>query len=352
MAKGFLRSRWLYWLLGGIVAVLYARFFFSGLPLKYLTRTEEAVEQPAPAPAPSAEVELTMPRLHEAMKRDPGGVLLLGVWMLLAMGFGVTGIGLSLRAVWTRRLQRVFRYRSKLPQVWSLGEFGRLMALLLLLASLFPFVNVGLVAWGALGLSDEHLWSLIAMFLLHGFLVLFVWGFASMKHLSLAAAFGLSRGKGMRVVRQGLLGYAVIFPWVFGLLWGLAQLCHQLGIKPPIEPIHELLLLEDHRLVVVLTIVLACVVGPVAEEILFRGILFPSVRRHTSRLVAMLVSGAVFAAAHTTLIGFLPILILGCFLADLYERTGSLVSSITVHILHNTLLVGLSLTVKTLFWNA
>ena len=109
-----------------------------------------------------------------------------------------------------------------------------------------------------------------------------------------------------------------------------------------------LLFLEQRPLVLGLTLVLACLVGPIAEEIFFRGVLYAALRTRTSRFWAMAASGSLFAVVHTNPVGFLPILLLGCVLADLYERTGSLLASITVHIMHNTLLISLGLTVKQL----
>jgi len=135
---------------------------------------------------------------------------------------------------------------------------------------------------------------------------------------------------------------------MMALLWGIVSTSQRLGIEPPIEPIHELLFMDQPRLVLGLTVVLSCLIGPVAEEFFFRGVLFTAVRRHTSRTVAMLASGAAFAMAHTNVLGFLPIVLLGCLLADLYERTGSLVAPIAVHVVHNSLLVGLALTLKAL----
>jgi len=61
---------------------------------------------------------------------------------------------------------------------------------------------------------------------------------------------------------------------------------------------------------------------------------------------AMLLSGALFSLVHTNVIGFVPILVLGCFLADLYERTGSLGAPIAIHMLHNTFLLGIALTYR------
>ena len=62
----------------------------------------------------------------------------------------------------------------------------------------------------------------------------------------------------------------------------------------------------------------------------------------------MLVSGGAFALLHTNLIGFPSILLLGCLLANLYERTGSLAASLTVHIVHNTLLMAMAISFRQL----
>ena len=120
----------------------------------------------------------------------------------------------------------------------------------------------------------------------------------------------------------------------------MTEVCHHFGIEPPLEPIHELLFMERSKAVLAWTTALACILGPIAEETLFRGILFSSLRRYVPRAVAIAISAALFAAAHTNVVGFLPIFLLGCLLAELYERTGSLFSPIAVHIVHNTLLIG------------
>jgi membrane protease YdiL (CAAX protease family) len=54
---------------------------------------------------------------------------------------------------------------------------------------------------------------------------------------------------------------------------------------------------------------------------------------------AMMLTSAIFSALHTNLAGFLPIMALGMLLTYMYEKTGSLVSSITIHIIHNLAMV-------------
>ena len=107
-----------------------------------------------------------------------------------------------------------------------------------------------------------------------------------------------------------------------------------------------LLFQERAPLVFGLLVVLSCVIGPIAEELFFRGVLFAAVRRYLSRGGAILASGAAFSLIHTNPVGFLPIMLIGSLLAYLYERTGSLAAPIAVHILHNTFLMSIGLVVR------
>ena len=61
-----------------------------------------------------------------------------------------------------------------------------------------------------------------------------------------------------------------------------------------------------------------------------------------SRTPAMVLNGALFAAAHFELIGFLPRFLLGWALCWIYERNRTLTGSITGHALYNGLILLLS----------
>ncbi|MBU1006915.1 MAG: CPBP family intramembrane metalloprotease, partial [Candidatus Omnitrophica bacterium] len=54
----------------------------------------------------------------------------------------------------------------------------------------------------------------------------------------------------------------------------------------------------------------------------------------------------VFSLLHANIAGFLPIMALGVLLAYLYEATGSLVASMTVHVIHNSVIIGFVFFIK------
>ncbi|WAC20048.1 type II CAAX endopeptidase family protein [Luteolibacter sp. SL250] len=89
----------------------------------------------------------------------------------------------------------------------------------------------------------------------------------------------------------------------------------------------------------VFAIVSACLVAPVAEEILYRGVLFRSLANRTGILAAAALSAVIFSSVHFyDLHGFLSVAIFGFATALLYAATGSLMSAILLHVLHNVLI--------------
>lgn len=92
------------------------------------------------------------------------------------------------------------------------------------------------------------------------------------------------------------------------------------------------------RVLLFLTIFVS-VFGPLVEEMFFRGFMYSAIKKRMGVLAAAFLSAAVFSLLHANIVGFLPIMALGVLLAYLYETTGSLVASMTVHILHNSAII-------------
>jgi membrane protease YdiL (CAAX protease family) len=88
----------------------------------------------------------------------------------------------------------------------------------------------------------------------------------------------------------------------------------------------------------------AIVWGPILEELLVRGLLYPSLRNRFSPLVASLISSGVFASWHCySIAGFLSVFWAGVVWAYAYERFRSLLPTILSHAAVNALLTGMHL---------
>jgi CAAX protease family protein len=78
--------------------------------------------------------------------------------------------------------------------------------------------------------------------------------------------------------------------------------------------------------------------APISEEICFRGMLYGGLRERLPRVGAALVAGLVFGLLHalTGLTAVPPLVAFGFLLCLLYERTGSIVPGILLHMLNNS----------------
>ena len=87
---------------------------------------------------------------------------------------------------------------------------------------------------------------------------------------------------------------------------------------------------------------LIVVAAPLAEEILFRGVLFGWLRRHVSFWPSAFASALVFSLLHMIVEVIPPTIALGLVFAWMYERSGSLWTPIAVHMLHNGVVFGVT----------
>jgi membrane protease YdiL (CAAX protease family) len=86
-------------------------------------------------------------------------------------------------------------------------------------------------------------------------------------------------------------------------------------------------------------VLLIVIAAPIAEETCFRGMLFGGLRERLPRLAAALICGLIFGGLHalTGVTAVPPLVVFGFLLALLYERTGSIVPGILLHMINNSI---------------
>jgi len=88
-------------------------------------------------------------------------------------------------------------------------------------------------------------------------------------------------------------------------------------------------------------VIAACVLAPIFEEMLFRGILLRAFLKQHPRWAAISYSALLFGAAHLNVYQFLLAFSLGLVLGWLYELSRSLLPCIALHAAYNTSVVAL-----------
>jgi CAAX protease family protein len=215
---------------------------------------------------------------------------------------------------------------APIPPLWSTAEgvglFARGAVGLVGVAVLWPFMPER--AWSTLVVS------LVSAIPMWGYLLwYFGWSWAS-----LADAFGL-RVPGPALGRLARAALALVtLSTLADVLLELAGA--RLGVDTHWTDGFQERLVWGTRAEVVANIVDSCVVAPVVEELLFRGVLYGTLRIRLGPLPATLASAALFALAHGYgLVGFASVFVSGVLWALAYERTRSLLPGMLAHAANN-----------------
>ena len=163
--------------------------------------------------------------------------------------------------------------------------------------------------------------------------------FAVIKFKSGLAGLGLTFKNIKRDMRIAIGGYLTIIP-----VLAIIMIIVFIGLKvssyePPETKAFEILYKAKGPKILFVLTALVTIIGPIAEELFFRGFAYPVFRKRIGVRNAILLISAVFAMLHMNIVSFFPILALGILLAYLYEKTGSIIPSITVHIIHNSAVI-------------
>jgi membrane protease YdiL (CAAX protease family) len=157
--------------------------------------------------------------------------------------------------------------------------------------------------------------------------------------LSWKEAFGLGHDR-REAVMKGVILACIFLPLGMALQWLSAEIITHLPhlqLKPQEQEVVQTLQMAvtwKNRLALGIITIL---VAPAAEEILFRGIIYPAIKQAGFPRLALWGTAIMFAAIHVNLVKFLPLLVLALSLALLYEKTDNLLAPITAHALFNAM---------------
>ena len=133
---------------------------------------------------------------------------------------------------------------------------------------------------------------------------------------------------------QGTKGWLTIVPFV--LLTSLvinSLIDNQNGSNPLLE----IVLNNKNYLSFIILFVTTTLLAPLFEEIIFRGVLLPTLSRDFGIILGIIISAFIFALAHLSLGEMPPLFVLGIGLGITRIVSGSLLSSVIMHSLWNGL---------------
>ncbi len=107
----------------------------------------------------------------------------------------------------------------------------------------------------------------------------------------------------------------------------------------PVEDQYVVLLLKEADSVgaYLLIALVSCLLAPFAEELFFRGFIYPAFRAKIGIWPAMTLTAVLFGAMHLDLFRLLPLALGGFGLTWLYEKSGSIFTPMIAHAAWNTI---------------
>ena len=189
-------------------------------------------------------------------------------------------------------------------------------------------------------------WMLGLNMLLYALSLLGFREFFRRRQIDWGQALGFRRESARDAALSGGLLFFAALPPMAGTFVVYGKLCQLLGIKDTPQPVAELLASSDSATVIVLVSIFAIGVAPVFEEFFFRGFAYPALKQRLGTWKALATVSAVFSVIHQHVPSMGPLFTLALGLGLAYELTGSLVASITMHALFNTMNVAMLLYVR------
>lgn len=151
------------------------------------------------------------------------------------------------------------------------------------------------------------------------------------------SAVGLKKFNIFKGVRY-IVGYYLIF---LGLVIVFAIVASSIGVDAPSASNNEsggsglLEFMGGFWLTFALTVVVA----PIIEEVVFRGVLFPAIKKRYGLIAGVVVSSLIFMLVHINPLQMINALPLGMYLAVMYQKTGSIYPGIILHASWNFLVL-------------
>jgi membrane protease YdiL (CAAX protease family) len=176
--------------------------------------------------------------------------------------------------------------------------------------------------------------DLIANGLISFALFAFVAAFLKLRGRSITALAGLTKLSFWRALMTGVILLLAAYPLIF-----LADLVTQrvLGAPSSRQGIVDLFNDSETLQQRALIIILAVAVAPIVEEFVFRFFFYGIVRRYFGRFIGLMANAILFAAVHAHVPSAAPLFVLGACFTLAYEWSGSILVSMTMHALFNSL---------------
>lgn len=285
--------------------------------------------------------------LEKKLAGDRRFALIYSLAALIILAMLISGILINVRILTAGRGGMDLRTYGMGAVKWSVLDVAKVATLFTFFGYMMVMAEAFLLRQFPL-LKDDNFRMIFNSSILDVISVVLIFYFTVRRYGEKLVSLGLSLKNFFRNILYGIVGYIAAVPILLGTLLVIVLIINLTGYVPEKQPVVELFLKEKDATFLIYSSIFASAVGPLIEELFFRGFMYNACKRYIGILPAALVTSTVFASLHANVVAFVPITVLGMTLAYIYEKTGTLVASITVHMTHNMCMLGLVFLIKEL----
>jgi membrane protease YdiL (CAAX protease family) len=227
-------------------------------------------------------------------------------------------------------------------QSWRKESVIPLMAgILVFFVGILFLIQLGLKASGIADSPHGPFWNLLGGLAALQFpVIILTHGSLRTHQLRWNTAFGLAWNPS--AIAWGIgLGLAAVLAG-YPILGGMIHLLQSYGYQPETQKAVQFLATAPRWQQAIIG-VFAVVFAAIAEETLFRGILYRLGETRIQRGIALITTSILFGAVHANAAAFVPLTLFGAGLCWAYQRTGNLLTCIIAHATFNSVGLGVAI---------
>lgn len=285
--------------------------------------------------------------MEQMLRKDERLLVMFSLATLLILALILLGIVVDIILLSSRFSGKRLDIRTQIqgPAAWGILDIAKFI-LLFLFFGYIVIISEAFLSIAFPIFKNDNFRMIANTSLLDVISVVLIVNFAVMQYKGRISQVGFVSKDFWKNVFYGAVGYVALIPVLIAILAVTAFIINITKYVPERQPVVDLFLKEKDTAFLMYSSLFAAVAGPIIEELFFRGFVYAALKKYIGIFWSVLITAAMFAALHAHAVGFFPIMALGILLAYLYEKTGSLVSPITVHMVHNLSMVFLVFLVK------
>ena len=246
-------------------------------------------------------------------------------------------------ALWANSIKAPAKYSSHATPLPKLNGFDLILFLLSIYGTVFIVQSIIFQFIPPDFTSTDRgkvISAVISLFSLQGTILFVCFASSKLYPQSMGFLFPISLKNTIPAFKTAFFYFIKFSPIVIvvSYIWGAALLyASKKGLitLPERQMIVELFLNTDSTLLLCLLVIATSILAPIAEELVFRKVLFSFLQQELRFPLALIINGILFSLIHQNLMSFLPLCFLGSFLGFVYAKSSDIKVSIFYHSLFN-----------------